>query len=302
MIEDIRTDFVSRYPELSWVWEVLEGRQLPETERFAALSLKQLRGIQELTGKLRAADRSGSPMAMLAVEKLTGNLLSGESVKPDKYFCSDPARGKRTGTAAGITLLIFAGFIALTVISMLHWNAYLGCACFVAGIITLAVGTHRTDRLFRKDLPQYLSETYYHTDRLYFMKGYCYLLSDKLLFSYCREDRYPARYRDDSYEDAPEFLSVPLADISYIEGQRLILSNGGAISLYDSPQLADMLEYISAVIRWAPAPYHPSKESENSYVKHDKLPLIKLAIAVAMLLVGVYSMPSVVSLIQELLG
>ncbi len=298
MIEDLRQKFITQNPELSWVWEVLEGKQLPETERFAALSAEQLREIQRLTGELRAADRSGNPMALLGVEQLTEKLLGGEPVKPDKYFCSDPSIGKRTGKAAGITLLVFTGFIIMTIVSMAHWNAYLGCACFVAGLVTLMVGTRRSDRLFRKDLPPHLAETDYHTDRLYFMKGFCYLLSDKLVFSFRRGDRDPARSRDDS--ESPEFLSVPISDISYIEGQRLILSNGGAVSLYDSPQLTDMLEYISALVRWRPAPYHPSHDSENSYVKHDKYAMLKVIIAVAVLLVGVYSMPSVVSVIQKL--
>lgn len=302
MIEDIRQNFIRRNPELSWVWEVLEGKQLPETGRFAALSTEQLRIIQELTGKLRKSDRSGSPMALMGVEQLTEKLLNGESVKPDKYFCSDPKLGRQAGRAAGISLLVFAAFIALTIISIGNWNAYLGCACFAAGIITLIVGNRKTDRLFRKDLPLHLAETYYHTDRLYFVKGMCYLLCDRLLFSYCKDDRYPARYRDSSNVDSLDFLCVPIADISYIEGQRLILSNGGAISLYDSPQLADMLEYISALVRWNPAPYHPSKDSENSYVKHDKNALLRLVIAVAVLLVGVYSMPSVAAAIQGLLG
>ena len=78
----------------------------------------------------------------------------------------------------------------------------------------------------------------------------------------------------------------------------LILSNGGAISLYDSPQLADMLEYISALVRWAPAPYHPSKDSENSYIKTDKNAMLKLIIAVVVLIIGVYSMPSFVNIVQ----
>lgn len=82
----------------------------------------------------------------------------------------------------------------------------------------------------------------------------------------------------------------------------LILSNGGAISLYNSPELDDMLEYISAMVRWAPAPYHPSKDSGRSYIKRDKNAWLKLAIVIAVLLIGVYSMPSVVKVLQNLLG
>ena len=59
-----------------------------------------------------------------------------------------------------------------------------------------------------------------------------------------------------------------------------------------------MLEYISALVRWSPAPYHPSKDSENSYIKTDKNAMLKFIIAVAVLIIGVYSMPSFVDVVQ----
>lgn len=295
MIDEIRQEFISRQPELSWVWDVLVGKQLPETERFAGLSRSQLSSIQTVTEKLRAADRSGSPMALLAVEQLTEKLLSGESVKQDTYFCSSTERGRRTGKTAGITLLVFSALIIFTFIAMMNWNAYLGCGCFIAGIVTLLIGTRRSDRFIKKDLPPHLAETDYHTDRLFFRGGECYLLCDKILFAYCKDDMYPYESRS----DIMDYLCVPIADISYIQGQMLILSNGGAITLYSSPQMDDMLEYISALVRWSPAPYAPSKESVRDYMAHDKYAALKVAITVAVLLIGVYSMPSVVSVIQK---
>ena len=56
------------------------------------------------------------------------------------------------------------------------------------------------------------------------------------------------------------------------------------------------------MVRWAPAPYHPSKDSGRSYIKRDKNAWLKLAIVIAVLLIGVYSMPSVVKVLQNLLG
>lgn len=300
-MNEIWQDFIKRNPELSWVWDVLLGKQLPVTERFTALSQDQLREIQSLTAKLRKTDRSRVPMALLGVEQITGSLLGGQPVKQDKYFCGSTERGKRTGRAAGITLILFVGFMTLSFISMGHWNAYLGCGCFLAGIITIMVGIWGTNRLVRKDLPPHLAETDYHTDRLYFLRGTCYLLCDKLFFSYREEDRYESRDNECS-SDHSDYLCVPIADISYVQGQMLILSNGGAISLYNSPELDDMLEYISAMVRWAPAPYHPSKDSGRSYIKRDKNAWLKLAIVIAVLLIGVYSMPSVVKVLQNLLG
>ena len=82
----------------------------------------------------------------------------------------------------------------------------------------------------------HLAETDYHTDRLYFLRGTCYLLCDKLFFSYREEDRYESRDNECS-SDHSDYLCVPIADISYVQGQMLILSNGGAISLYNSPEL-----------------------------------------------------------------
>lgn len=38
MMNEIWQDFIKRNPELSWVWDVLLGKQLPVTERFTALS------------------------------------------------------------------------------------------------------------------------------------------------------------------------------------------------------------------------------------------------------------------------
>ena len=296
-VEQIRQKFLSNEPGLSWVWEILEGKRLPETERIASLPRKQLCEIQDTIKAIRAADRTDSPMALLAVEQLTEKLLSGESVRPDKYYCSNATRGKRNAAAAGITMLLFIVFLIAAFTGVMRWNAYVGFTCFIIGIAVLMVGSSISNRLYRQDAPQHLAETDYHTDRLYFLRGECFLLSDKLLFSYYKNDRVPARYRDQGPE-SPDHLCVPISDISYIQGQMLILSNGGAISLYDSPQLADMLEYISALVRWAPAPYHPSKDSENSYIKTDKNAMLKLIIAVVVLVIGVYSMPSFVNIVQ----
>ena len=296
-IEQIRQGFLNAYPELSWVWEVLEGKQLPETEKITSLSARQLRGIRDTIKALRTADRTDSPMALLALEQLTERLLNGESIKPDKYYCSSAARGKRSGAASGITLSAFIALLIAAFTGIMHWNAYFGIFCFVAEIVVLITGSSISNRLNRLDAPPYLAKTDYHTDRLYFLRGECFLLSDKLLFSYYKSDRVPARYRDQGPE-SPDHICVSIADISFIQGQMLILSNGGAISLYDSPQLADMLEYISALVRWAHVPYHPSKDSENSYIKTDKHAMLKLIIAVVVLLIGVYSTPSLVRVVQ----
>ncbi len=296
-INQIHQKFLNDDPELSWIWEVLEGKQLPITEKIASLSEKQLREVQNTIKALRAADRTDSPMALLAVEQLTAKLLNGESIKPEKYYCSNATQGKRNGVAAGITLLLFVAFLVVAFTGIMRWNAYVGFFCFIGGIAVLLIGSSISNKLYRLDAPQYLAATDYHTDRLHFLRGECYLLSDKLLFSYYKSDRVPSRYRDQGPE-SPDHLWVPIADISYIQGQMLILSNGGAISLYDSPQLADMLEYISALVRWAPAPYHPSKDSENSYIKADKNAMLKFILAVVVLVIGVYSMPSVVNIIQ----
>ena len=296
-VSEIQRRFLSQNPELSWVWDILEGKQLPVTEKFTALSMQQLREIRDVIRLVREADRSASPMALLAAEQLTEKLLNGSEIKPDKYYCSSPERGKRHSSAAGITMLLFTAFMIFAFIGIMHWNAYIGSACFVGGIIILVTGYSLTDRLYKKEAPPYLAETVYHTDRLYFLKGECYLLCDKLMFSYCKDDRIPARYRDSGPEHI-DHLCVPIADISYIQGKMLILSNGGAVSLYDSPQLDDMLEYISALVKWSPAPYHPSAESEKSYIKVEKGAMMKLIIAVAVLLIGVYSMPSFVHVMQ----
>lgn len=296
-VSEIQRRFLSKCPELSWVWDILEGKQLPVTEKFTAMSRQQLCEIRNVIKSIRAADRSNSPMALLAAEQLTEKLLNGDTINPDKYYCSNPERGKRHSSAAGITMLLFTAFMIFAFIGVMHWNAYIGFACFVGGIIILLIGSSLTDRLYKKETPTYLAETDYHTDRLYFLKGECYLLCDKLMFSYCKDDRIPARYRDSGPEHI-DHLCVPIADISYIQGKMLILSNGGAVSLYDSPQLDDMLEYISALVRWSPAPYHPSSESEKSYIKAEKGALLQLIIVVAVLLIGVYSMPSFVHVIQ----
>lgn len=296
-VEQIRQKFLSNEPGLSWVWEILEGKRLPETERITSLTRKQLCEIQDTIKAIRAADRTDSPMALLAVEQLTEKMLNGESVRSDKYYCSNADRSKRNGVAAGITMLLFIVFLIAAFTGVMRWNAYVGFACFIIGIAVLMVGSSISNRLYRQDVPQHLAETDYHTDRLYFLRGECFLLSDKLLFSYYKNDRVPARYRDQGPE-SPDHLCVPISDISYIQGQMLILSNGGAISLYDSPQLADMLEYISALVRWAPAPCYPSKDSENSYIKTDKNAMLKLIIAVVVLVIGVCSMPSFVNIVQ----
>lgn len=296
-INQIRQKFLNDNPELSWIWEILEGKQLPITEKIASLSEKQLREVQNTIKALRTADRTNSPMALLAVEQLTAKLLNGESIKPDKYYCSNANRGKRNGVAAGVTLLLFVAFLIVAFTGIMRWNAYVGFFCFIGGIAVLLIGSSISNKLYRLDAPQHLAATDYHTDRLYFLRGECYLLSDKLLFLYYKNDRIPARYRDQEPE-SPDYLWVPIADISYIQGQMLILSNGGAISLYDSPQLADMLEYISALVRWAPAPYHPSKDSENSYIKTDKNAMLKFILAIVVLVIGVYSMPSFVNILQ----
>lgn len=297
-IGEIQEEFLNNTPELSWVWDVLEGRQLPVTEKFAALSQKQLREIDNVIKKIRTADRTGSPMALLAAEQLTRKLLNGENVMPDKYYCSSATRGRRNGVAAGITLFLFIALLITAFMGIMHWNAYIGFTCFVGGIIILLTGSSISEKLYKTDAPSHLAETDYHTDRLYFLRGECYLLSDKIMFSYFKNDRIAARYRDQG-PDTPDFLCVPITDISYIQGQMLILSNGGAISLYDSPQLSDMLEYISALVRWAPAPYHPSKDSENSYIKTDKYAMLKLVIVISVLVIGVYAMPSVVKAVQD---
>lgn len=91
-MNEIWQDFIKRNPELSWVWDVLLGKQLPVTERFTALSQDQLREIQSLTAKLRKTDRSRVPMALLGVEQITGSLLGGQPVKQDKYFCGSTER------------------------------------------------------------------------------------------------------------------------------------------------------------------------------------------------------------------
>lgn len=296
-VSKIKQEFIRNNPELSWVWDVLEGKQLPVTERFTALSRQQLCAIQDVISSIRAADRSDSPMALLAAEQLTEKLLSGNTIKPDKYYCSDPERGKRHAGAAGFTMLLFTALMILAFIGVMHWNAYIGFACFVGGIIVLVTGSSLTDKLYKREAPPHLAETDYHTDRLYFLQGECYLLCDKLMFSYCKDDRIPSRYREPGPRRI-DHLCVPIADISYIQGKMLILSNGGAVSLYDSPQLNEMLEYISALVRWAPAPYHPSTESEKSYIKYEKGSMLKLIIAVAILVIAVYSMPSFVHVMQ----
>lgn len=296
-IEQIRQKFLNDDPELSWVWEVLEGKHLHITEKVASLSVEQLYEIQNTIKMVRAADRTDCPMALLAMEQRVGKLLNGESINPDKYYCSNATRGKRNGVAAGITLFLFIAFLIAAFTGVMYWNAYAGFFCFIGGIAVLLIGSSISNKLYRLDAPPYLAETDYHTDRLYFPRGKCYLLSDKLIFLYYKNDRIPARYRDPEPE-SPDYICVPIADISYVQGQMLILSNGGAISLYDSPQLADMLEYISALVRWSPAPYHPSKDSENSYIKTDKNAMLKFIIAVAVLIIGVYSMPSFVDVVQ----
>ena len=296
-IEQIRQKFLSDEPELLWVWEILEGKQLPVTEKIASLPRKQLCEIQNMIKAIRVADRTDSPMALLAFEQLTEKLLNGESVRPDKYYCSNAARGKRNGIAAGITLLLFIAFLIIAFTGIMRWNAYVGFFCFIGGIAVLLIGSSISNKLYRLDSPPYLAETDYHTDRLYFPNGKCYLLSDKLLFLYHKNDRIPARYRDPEPE-SPDYICIPITDISYVQGQMLILSNGGAISLYDAPQLADILEYVSALVRWAPAPYHPSKDSETSYIKTDKNTKLNFIIAVVVLIIGVYSMPSFVDVVQ----
>lgn len=296
-IKQIREKFLNENPELSWIWEVLEGKQLPITEKITSLSRKQLCEIQNTIKEIRAEDRTDTPMALLAVEQLIGKILNGESIKPDKYYCSNVSRGKHSGVAAGITLLLFIAFLVAAFTGIMRWNAYVGFSCFLVGIAVLLVGSSISNKLYKLDAPTHLATTDYHTDRLYFLRGKCYLLSDKLLFSYYKNDRIQARYRDSSPE-SPDYLCVPIADISYIQGQMLILSNGGAISLYNSPQLADMLEYISALVRWSPAPYNPSKDSETSYINTDKNAMLRFIIAIIVLVIGVYSMPSFVDVVQ----
>ena len=149
-VNDIQGRFLSKSPELSWVWDVLEGKQLPVTEKFTALSRQQLCEIQDVIRSIRAADRSNSPMALLAAEQLTEKLLNGNEIKPDKYYCSDPEHGKRHTSAAGITMLLFTAFMVFAFIGVMHWNAYIGFACFVGGIIVLITGSSLTDRLYKK--------------------------------------------------------------------------------------------------------------------------------------------------------
>ena len=79
-IEQIRQKFLNDEPELSWVWEVLEGKQLPITEKVASLSVEQLYEIQNTIKMVRAADRTNSPMALLAIEQLVGNIRMVPSV------------------------------------------------------------------------------------------------------------------------------------------------------------------------------------------------------------------------------
>ena len=79
-IEQIRQKLLNDEPELSWVWEVLEGKQLPITEYVASLSVEQLYEIQNTIKIVRAADRTNSPMALLAMEQLVGNIRTVPSV------------------------------------------------------------------------------------------------------------------------------------------------------------------------------------------------------------------------------
>ena len=79
-IEQIRQKLLNDEPELLWVWEVLEGKQLPITEKVASLSVEQLYEIQNTIKMVRAADRTNSPMALLAMEQLVGKIRTVPSV------------------------------------------------------------------------------------------------------------------------------------------------------------------------------------------------------------------------------